>query len=76
MRHHHLIPAALVAAALGGIASCRSDSVTRPGGESETSASYSQGSGPTLVVVDDGAGCPNADHTTIQGAVRSLARPH
>jgi parallel beta-helix repeat protein len=74
MRHHHLITAAVVAAALGGIASCRSDSVTRPGGASETSASYSQGSGPTLVVDNDKVECPNADFMTIQAAV-TAAQP-
>jgi parallel beta-helix repeat protein len=69
MRHHHFIRAALLAAALGGITACRSDSVTQPGGASETSPSYSQGSGPTLVVDNDKAECPNAKFSTIQAAV-------
>jgi hypothetical protein len=69
MRHHQLITAAVVTAALGGIASCRSDSVTRPGGGSEMSPSYSQGSGPTVVVDNDLADCPNAEFTSIQAAV-------
>jgi hypothetical protein len=69
MRHHHFIRAALLAAALGGITACRSDSVSPPGRVVEMSASHAQGAGPTLVVDNDLADCPKADFTSIQAAV-------
>jgi parallel beta-helix repeat protein len=66
---YHVMTAAILAAALGGMTACQSDSVTAPSGAAETSATFQQGAGPTLVVDNDMADCPNADFTTIQAAV-------
>ena len=65
---HHVMTVAVIGAVLG-ITSCRSDSVTPPSRAPEMSPSLSQASGPTLVVDNDLADCPNADFTTIQAAV-------
>jgi parallel beta-helix repeat protein len=69
MRLPPIIPAAIGTLALGGALSCSPDSVSSPEWRHSVSTSQGSGSGPTLVVDDDGADCPNADFTTIQAAV-------
>jgi parallel beta-helix repeat protein len=66
---YHVMRAAVLGAALGGMTACQSDSVTAPSGTAETSATFQKGAGPALVVDNDMAECPNADFTSIQAAV-------
>jgi pectin methylesterase-like acyl-CoA thioesterase len=65
MRHY--LTRTAVFAILGALASCTTDSPTRP--EAIPAVSTNMAGASTLVVDDDGGDCPNADFATIQAAV-------
>ncbi|MGQ0714853.1 MAG: right-handed parallel beta-helix repeat-containing protein [Gemmatimonadaceae bacterium] len=69
MRLQSLVSTTFAVAALVGVLACSPDSVSSPDWRTAPSANHASGGGRTLVVDNDLADCPNADFTTIQGAV-------